>query len=888
MAEQPWRAYWIGPANDPREEIGVFRYRCVFLWDQTSEFRIRFSADQRCKLFVNGRPVAQGPPRGDLRHWFSQDLDLAEFLQPGENVVEALVWNFGRFAPMAQHSARTAFVFEALGQNGSPLDTPGEWEVAPLPFWGFGMFHSHDAEHYIDVGPGERVDANWGAERVAPTRAPEAEGARTLRRLLERIAAILDAKKVVIMLHDPATDELAGVPPAFGVDERHLARMRLAADQGIAGQVYQDGRSILLGPQETKMAPYALLRVRHGVAVPLVFETDEPPSEQIIGVLQAFDAAGGSGFDLDHAELLEGMGRNLGGILGSMQAYGEALFGAQDTLRSLEWFTGGPRTDMELGDDGLDWRKPHVIAPAEARGTGYGGTPWMLIPTNLPPMLYDLRDRLPLVRTWSSEDRLALPLTLDGAGLSALLDYGELLCAYPRLRARALGADQPVTLTLTYAEALWNLDGTKGNRGDIAGKTMKGVQDRFVVGRDAASFEPLWWRTFRYVQVEADTPVQIEAIDAIETGYPLEVSSSFEADDPWVERMWEVGLRTLRRCMGETYFDCPYWEQLQYLGDTRIQALLSTYLGANDPIRNAAIEAFAWSQIDGGLVQSRYPSRQTQIIPTFVPFWAMMVRDAALYARGAPAPWAEVGVALDAAERAISEGSFWQFVDWVPGWRAGVPNLGHTTIASLLLDLARAQAGLRSAGESLGQYRLRDGLVAHCDDEEWGPSEHAEALFRLLQGEAGAQSDPWPTEALASAAAPECTYYFSYYKHQAMRPTDYMALLGPWKAMIEDGLTTFAENPEPTRSDCHAWSAHPVLGFFQIVAGVTSLASGWAKARIEPRPGSLERFSARIAHPDGPLRVEHVGGRLTVECPVPFTLVWQGKEATLVAGRHEF
>jgi alpha-L-rhamnosidase len=110
--------------------------------------------------------------------------------------------------------------------------------------------------------------------------------------------------------------------------------------------------------------------------------------------------------------------------------------------------------------------------------------------------------------------------------------------------------------------------------------------------------------------------------------------------------------------------------------------------------------------------------------------------------------------------------------------------------------------------------------------------------------------------------------------------------LQPWKEMIENGLSTFAENPEPTRSDCHAWSAHPILGFFQIVAGVTSIAPGWKKARIDPRPGNLIRFKASIAHPDGELIVAFEDGKLEVDSPVPFDLVWRGAKQEMGTGRH--
>lgn len=119
-------------------------------------------------------------------------------------------------------------------------------------------------------------------------------------------------------------------------------------------------------------------------------------------------------------------------------------------------------------------------------------------------------------------------------------------------------------------------------------------------------------------------------------------------------------------------------------------------------------------------------------------------------------------------------------------------------------------------------------------------------------------------------------------------PYDYLAELQPWKEMIESGLTTFPETPEPTRSDCHAWSAHPILGFFQIVAGVISIAPGWKKAKIMPRPGSLRRFEAQIAHPDGELRVGFEDGALTVDSPVPYRLRWLGRDEEQPPGKQKF
>ncbi len=47
--------------------------------------------------------------------------------------------------------------------------------------------------------------------------------------------------------------------------------------------------------------------------------------------------------------------------------------------------------------------------------------------------------------------------------------------------------------------------------------------------------------------------------------------------DEEVQRILNTGWRTARLCAHETYMDCPFYEQLQYGGDARIQMLVSLY-----------------------------------------------------------------------------------------------------------------------------------------------------------------------------------------------------------------------------------------------------------------------------------------------------------------------
>ena len=81
----------------------------------------------------------------------------------------------------------------------------------------------------------------------------------------------------------------------------------------------------------------------------------------------------------------------------------------------------------------------------------------------------------------------------------------------------------------------------------------------------------------------------------------------------------------------ETYVDAPYWEQLQYVGDTRVDALLSYALANDDRLARQAIEQFDDSRSAEGLTQSRYPTLEPQYIPPYSLFFVGMVHDFWMY-----------------------------------------------------------------------------------------------------------------------------------------------------------------------------------------------------------------------------------------------------------------
>ncbi|HEY5908407.1 MAG TPA: alpha-L-rhamnosidase C-terminal domain-containing protein [Vicinamibacteria bacterium] len=561
---------------------------------------------------------------------------------------------------------------------------------------------------------------------------------------------------------------------------------------------------------------------------------------------------------------------------------------------------------------------------------------WQLVPRSIPPMeesptRFATVRRSEGVKTDGGFIRGTSDLLVPAKTRAVLLlDQGYLTNAFTVLTTSG-GAGS--TVGLVYAEALKDAQGNKGNRNDIEGKSIAGVRDRFRTdGGERRRFQTLWFRTFRFVQLEIETgdeALRIHDLHGIFTAYPFELVARFDSDLAWLGNVWEINWRGARLCAWETYFDTPYYEQLQYVGDTRIQALITLYMSDDDRLVRQAIEHFDYSRIPEGITASRYPSDLGQYIPTFSPIWVAMVhdywmlRDAPEYVRGfLPG----IRAVLAWFERRIDETGmlgpipWWPFVDWAGPWDRGVPPggvEGHSTVISLQFVYALERAGDLEA--ALGVPGLADhyrGLAQKVRDAVRGRSwDAARGLFRdtpegntysqqanvmavLTDAVAQADQAALMERVLADATLTQSTYYFSYYQLEALRKAGlgerYVEQLAPWRGMLNLGLTTVPETPEPTRSDSHAWSAHPNYGLLATVLGVRPAAPGFKKVRIAPHLGPLQRAEGRVPHPLGRIDVRlsrTPGGGLRAEVTLPDglegVLEWGGKEAALRPGRQD-
>lgn len=179
--------------------------------------------------------------------------------------------------------------------------------------------------------------------------APLSELDTTLRRLIQRIAMILQAEKVVMMFCDRESGELMGISPAFGVDEDVLRMFRLRATHGISGEVFREGKPAIFHDLFTdvraKEDPFSILHVRNGVTVPLVIEKRDDENRitdrQTIGVLHAFNKRHEEDFNDEDVRLLERMAKSAASIIANLRLYQEIVEEKEELLSTFESLHAG-------------------------------------------------------------------------------------------------------------------------------------------------------------------------------------------------------------------------------------------------------------------------------------------------------------------------------------------------------------------------------------------------------------------------------------------------------------------------------------------------------------------------------------------------------------------
>jgi len=520
-------------------------------------------------------------------------------------------------------------------------------------------------------------------------------------------------------------------------------------------------------------------------------------------------------------------------------------------------------TNIDYDDSNWEYAADLGIAVRPETDNIDHNLPYCLIPRMIPPLEETLESFVDVYQANGVECSNVLKLIADegsltippGTSISFVVDAGKLTTGYPMI---SLHGGEGSSIKLTYSES-WYINGKKVPIHIPQNGHIVGYYDRYICASGKQYYEPFHWRTFRYILVEIETGQQELVINRFSyrfTGYPYKELASFESSDNQYTKIWDMAWRTVKLCSHETYEDCPYYEQMQYAGDTQTVILYSGYVSGDWRLARQAIKLFDWSRGQDGLVQSRYPSRVPQFIPSWSLLWVLMVRDywwhsgdeettrSCLDGIKANLEWFS---RFQNADGMLEDLPYWKIVDWVEEWQGGCPPGAQGGISSII-NLQYSTALQAAADlfehfrfpEEAAVYRRRASRInAYVNRYCW--SENGGMYYDRPRGpEASELGNAWAI--LSEAASPErmkkvaqrilsgdslakATLYGRFYVFRAMRRADEYKkaekLFDWWHSIAQTDLTTLPEEPRLTRSYCHAWSATPLYEFLAEILGIS-------------------------------------------------------------------
>lgn len=403
-------------------------------------------------------------------------------------------------------------------------------------------------------------------------------------------------------------------------------------------------------------------------------------------------------------------------------------------------------------------------------------------------------------------------------------------------------------------------------------------------------------------------------------GYPLNVKSDFVSSDNRLNKIYEICSWTQQCCMLDAFIDCPWREQTQWWGDARVQAANTFYLSADSDLFKRGLIQIGSQTVPNGLTYSHAPTTSHRcILPDYTLTWIIthwdyyrQTGDLSIFKKMN----GTIKKALEYFHKIRAENGlipfdkrYWLFLDWAPLFKDGYPalyNLLYLKTLTYAGKLFKVCGDKKSEAKYYNRAKeLRSSIEKHLwnlqkneifgglswegkpVDEESAhvlalailtdifpdfQKDFLEKLKKILKGENNVSSAPSP--------------FFMYYVFQALKKHGYYkeiidCIYRWWGDMVDRGLTTTEEvwkSEAGFHSLCHAWSAHPVVHFSNILLGIRQEDVNWKKISFQPTFTHCDYVKGKTATPHGVIssRWKKTRNRININLHLP-----GGIEATI-------
>ena len=435
-------------------------------------------------------------------------------------------------------------------------------------------------------------------------------------------------------------------------------------------------------------------------------------------------------------------------------------------------------------------------------------------------------------------------------------------------------------------------------------------------------YESLGWLSGQRLILTVGHGARVTEVKYRETGYDTEPAGRFSCSDPFFNRFWEKGLRTIYVNSRDTFFDCPERERAQWWGDivTILGESFYTYTPSlHALIRKGIRELVDWQRPDSilfspipGNYRAELPCQMLAAVGRYgIWTYYMNTGDEATVAHAYPA------VKRYLATYHLGEDGLmaWHQGDWNWGdWGDNrdlrmLQNLWYVLALQSVADMAELVGESDQAASYRAQMAaLQEALRTHAwtgtcyrypeyegetDDRVnalavlagVATEDQYEAIFKVLQAEehASPYMEKYVMEALFAIG------HGNYALARERKRYDFMVnhpfhdtLFETWNVGVDGNWDCGSVN--------HAWSGGPLAVFPTKMLGLCPLEAGWKRFSVRPDPAVFDECSLSFQTVSGmvAVSVKGKGMKLTVpegteaEVEIPGT----GKRTTLGPGTH--
>ncbi len=383
------------------------------------------------------------------------------------------------------------------------------------------------------------------------------------------------------------------------------------------------------------------------------------------------------------------------------------------------------------------------------------------------------------------------------------------------------------------------------------------VSTTYITKEGEQEFESPGWFNGEHITYKIPRGVTVVSLKYRETGYDSSFCGDFKCDDEFLNSLWQKSLRTLYVTMRDNFMDCPDRERAQWWGDVTNEMIMTMYsMDSNSYLLyQKGVEAMLSHIDETNVLQTvvpisgdyfELPVQQLAGIVGFLTYYEYTGDKAFLEkVYNASINYLKLW-GTDENNLVVHREGSWDWPDW--GKKADMTAIENAWVY-YALSATEEMAKILEKDEDISFITERKETIAEGYKTLWTeegfkskdvrmPDDRANALA-VLSGLAKKEQYDTITDVLITTK--NSSPYMEYYVLEALckmgkYDESRNRIKDRYEGMMNEDYSTLWEFWDSWKGTMnHAWSGGPLVIMSKQFAGITPIAAGYEKVKINPQ-----------------------------------------------------